>query len=74
LTDVSRQGFGQRPKAQAQSGADLHEGSYSVSHKILASCLTAAAVLISVGAMAQREPGFPTFSPPPVTSQSAQMP
>jgi polyvinyl alcohol dehydrogenase (cytochrome) len=47
-----------------------------VSHNILASCLTAAALLVSTAAVAQnaagREPGFPTFSPPPVTDTKGQ--
>jgi len=50
----------------------LHEGSYSVLNRILASCLTAATLLVSANATAAPEPGFPTFSPPPVTDAKGQ--
>ena len=50
----------------------LHVESYSVLNKLLAPCLTATAVLVSIQTLAAPEPGFPTFSPPPVADIKGQ--
>jgi cytochrome c5 len=43
-----------------------------VLNKLLASCLTASALLVSSQTMAAPEPGFPAVSPPPVADAKGQ--